>query len=434
MKKIKPQLKNIIVKILFWQSKKILKKYKPKIIAITGSVGKTSTKDAIFTVLSHFKSVRKSEKSFNSEIGLPLTIIGAPNAWGSVWGWTENIVKGFILILFKRDYPEWLVLEVGAGKPNDIKSVAPWLTPDIAIITHFPDRPVHVEFFGSVEKIIEEKSALAYSVKKDGLLILNHDDEKVYALHKKVRSRVVSFGFNDLATYNASNVGISIENKHDGIPKGVAFKLKYNGNVFPVNMPNIIGEHYIASALAAIAVAEEVGCDILRAIAQLANYDTPPGRMSLLEGMNDSYIIDDTYNASPIAMLAAIKFVSEIKFGRKILVLGDMLELGKLAEESHREIGDYASKTADIIVTVGPRSKFIAEGAIEAGFPQKNLYSFESSVTCGKFLAGIIEKGDVVLLKGSQSIRLEKAVRMIMKDESIASKLLCRQEKQWENR
>ncbi|MFA7192331.1 MAG: UDP-N-acetylmuramoyl-tripeptide--D-alanyl-D-alanine ligase [Candidatus Paceibacterota bacterium] len=434
MKKIKPELKNIIVKILFWQSKRILKKYKPKIVAITGSVGKTSTKDAIFTVISAFKSVRKSEKSFNSEIGLPLTIIGVPNAWSSILGWMENLAKGFALIIFKYDYPEWLVLEVGAGKPGDITSVAPWLSPDIVVITHFPDRPVHVEFFDGVDKIIEEKSALAHAVKKDGLLILNHDDEKVYALHKKVKSRVVSFGTNDLATYNASNIGVSIEGAHRGIPKGIAFKLRYNGNVFPVNMPHIIGEHYISSALAAIAVAEEVGCDILKSISELANYDTPPGRMSLISGVNDSYIVDDTYNSSPLAVSAALKFMHDVKGGRKIVVLGDMLELGKIAEESHREIGVMASRVADMIITVGPRSKFIAEGALEAGFPQKEIYSFDSSVTCGKFLSGVVEKGDVILLKGSQGVRLEKAVKMIMSNPADAPKLLCRQEKQWENR
>jgi UDP-N-acetylmuramoyl-tripeptide--D-alanyl-D-alanine ligase len=434
MKKIKPELKNIIVKILFWQSKRILKKYKPKIIAITGSVGKTSTKDAIFVVLSQFKSVRKSEKSFNSEIGLPLTIIGVPNAWSSVLGWIENLAKGFALIIFKYEYPQWLILEVGAGKPGDITSVAPWLSPDIVVITHFPDRPVHVEFFGSVEKIIEEKSALAHAVKKDGLLILNHDDEKVYALHKKVKSRVVSFGVNDLSTYHASNIGVSLDDASRGVPRGIAFKLRHNGNVFPVVMPHIIGEHYISSALAAIAVAEEVGCDILKSISELAHYDTPPGRMSLIDGINDSHIVDDTYNSSPLAVFAALKFMHDIKGSRKIVVLGDMLELGKIAEESHREVGVVASKVADIIITVGPRSKFIAEGAIENKFPLKDVYSFDSADTCGKFLVGIVEAGDVVLLKGSQGVRLEKAVKMIMANPSDASKILCRQEKQWENR
>ncbi|MBP6931286.1 MAG: UDP-N-acetylmuramoyl-tripeptide--D-alanyl-D-alanine ligase [Candidatus Pacebacteria bacterium] len=433
MKTLKPTFKKIIVNILFWQSKKILKKYNPKIVAITGSVGKTSTKDAIFLVLSHFKSVRKSDKSFNSEIGLPLTIIGVPNAWSNPIAWIENILKGFALIIFKYDYPEWLVLEVGAGKPGDITSVASWLAPDIVVLTHFPEKPVHVEFFGTTERIIEEKSSLAFGLKKDGLLILNHDDEKVYALHKKVKNRVVSYGSNVLATYSESNEVLA-SNKSHVIPYGVTFKLRYNGNVFPVNMPHVIGMHYVEAALAAIACGQEAGCDILQSISQLVEYRTPPGRMSLIEGMNQSFIIDDTYNSSPMAVFAALRFLADTKGNRTILVLGDMLELGKLAEESHREVGYEAAKIADMIVTVGPRSKFIAEGALEKGFPIKEIYSFESSVTCGKFLAGVIENGDVVLIKGSQSVRLERAVEAIMADPSTANKILCRQEREWKNR
>ena len=126
--------KNLVVSIITWQSRLVLKRYHPKIIAITGSVGKTSTKDAIFTVISEFKTVRKSEKSYNSEIGLPLTILGLPNGW--------NILHGFAIIVWKRKYPEYLILEVGVGKPGDIvKNVVPWLRTDMVIITSFPDKP-----------------------------------------------------------------------------------------------------------------------------------------------------------------------------------------------------------------------------------------------------------------------------------------------------
>src|SRR3989344_5394923 len=131
MKKI---FKQIIVLIITWQAKLILARYHPKIIAITGSVGKTSTKDAVFTVLSKFKIVRKSQKSFNSEIGLPLTILGSQNGWDDPFIWLENIIHGFYLILWKRSYPEYLILEVGAGKPGDIKkNVVPWLKTDVVI-------------------------------------------------------------------------------------------------------------------------------------------------------------------------------------------------------------------------------------------------------------------------------------------------------------
>lgn len=432
MKKI---FKTIIVTILVWQSKKILKRYHPKVIAITGSVGKTSTKDAIFTVLSQFKQVRKSEKSFNSEIGLPLTILGAHNGWSNPFTWVETIAHGFALILWKHEYPEYLVLEVGAGKPGDIKNFAPWIAPDIAVITRFPETPVHVEFFGTTEKIIEEKSALAYAVKKDGLLVLNHDDALVYALHSKARRRTVSYGMHENATYHAVYPTYSYKKEGDmSVPAGITFKLEYEGNTFPVALPHIVALHSVGAALAALACAREAGCDMLQAITALAEYITPPGRLTLIPGIHDSYIIDDTYNASPVAMEAALDVLKEVKGTRKIAVLGDMLELGKYTHDAHHAMGAYLIGSADMLVTVGPRAKTIGEAAHEAGFPMKEIYHFDSSTTTAKFLTGVLEKGDIVLLKGSQGIRLERAVKAIMAHPEDAPGLLCRQEKEWNHR
>ncbi len=433
---IKKSFKKLIVLVITWQAKIVLKKYHPKIIAITGSVGKTSTKDAIFTVLSKFKTVRKSEKSFNSEVGLPLTILGLPNGWNDPFIWFENIIKGFGLMIMKRPYPEFLVLEVGVGKPGDMKkNVTPWLRPDIVVITRFPDRPVHVEFFGSVENIIEEKSALAYALKKDGILILNHDDEKVYSLHQKSNRKTISFGVSDNSTYHGIYPTYLYKKERGiNIPDGINFKLEHDGHTFPVMLPKVLGMHNIGQALAAIACAHELGCDLLESIQAVSNYITPPGRLSLIEGINNSIIIDDTYNSSPVAMAAAIEVLRDIKGKRKIAVLGDMLELGKFTEEEHHLVGEQIFGVADILVVVGPRAKFIAEGAIEKGFNQKEIYSFDSSKTTAKFLEGMIEKGDIVLVKGSQGVRLERAVEAIMEHKELKKTLLCRQDKEWQNR
>ncbi len=433
---MKKNFKQIIVLIITWQAKLILSRYHPKIIAITGSVGKTSTKDAIFTVLSKFKKVRKSEKSFNSEIGLPLTILGSPNGWNDPFIWLENIIHGFYLILWKQPYPEYLVLEIGVGKPGDIKkNVVPWLKPDVVIVTRFPDKPVHVEFFGSVEKIIEEKSALVYALKKDGILILNHDDEKVYSLHLKSNCRTISYGMNKNSTYHSVYPTYLYTTKNKvKIPVGINFKLEYEGNVFPVMLPNILGMHNIGQACAALACACELGCDLLESIKAISEYVTPPGRLSLIEGINNSIIIDDTYNSSPVAMDAAIEVLKDIDGGRKIAVIGDMLELGKFTEEEHYIIGEKINGVADILVVVGPRAKSIAQGAMENGFLQKNIYSFDSSKTASKFLEGIVEKGDIVLIKGSQGVRLERAVEAIMEHKELKGTLLCRQDKHWLNR
>lgn len=433
---MKDIFKKIIVTIVTWQARLVIKKYKPKIIAITGSVGKTSTKDAIFTILSRFKKVRKSQKSFNSEIGLPLTILGCPNGWSNPITWLENIAKGFGLILFKNSYPEYLILEVGVGKPGDIKNnVAPWLNPDIVVITRFPDKPVHVEFFDSVESIIEEKSALAYALKPDGVLILNHDDEKVYAVHNKANRRTVSYGENINATYRIT-YPVYTNTEVNGVEttKGISFKLEHDGHTFPVSLPNIVGMNFVGSTLAALACALEIGCDLLMSLNYISEYTTPPGRLSLIKGINESNIIDDTYNSSPVAAMAAIEVLKEMKGKRKIAVLGDMLELGKYTEEEHHNLGRDVSKITDILVVVGLRSKFIAEGALENGFKQKNLYIFDNSETAAKFLEGQIKKGDLILVKGSQGVRLERVVVVIMENKNDRYKLLCRQEKEWQNR
>lgn len=434
MKKI---FKQIITFIITWQARLILKKYKPKIIAITGSVGKTSTKDAIFTVLSKFKSVRKSEKSFNSEIGLPLTILGAPNGWDDPFIWLENILRGFVLILLKKPYPKYLILEVGVGKPGDIKkNVVPWLKTDVVIITRFPDKPVHVEFFGSVEKIIEEKSALVETLRKDGILILNHDDEKVYSLHQKSNCKtVVSYGLQENATYHAIYPNYLYETKNQiKVPAGINFKLEYEGNTFPIILPGVLGMHNVGQALASIACTHELGCDLLESTKIISEYKTPPGRLSLIEGINNSVIIDDTYNSSPVAMDSAIKVLDELEGKRKIAVLGDMLELGRYTEEEHKLVGEKIKDVVNLLVVVGPRAKSIAEGAILSGFPQKDIYMFDNSISMAKFLEGIIEKEDIILIKGSQGVRLEKAVEVVMKHKELKDKLLCRQDKQWQNR
>jgi len=276
---------------------------------------------------------------------------------------------------------------------------------------------------------------LAYALKPDGVLILNHDDEKVYNVHNKANRRTVSYGMNNSATYKIT-YPVYLNSVIDGVDvtRGISFKFEHDGHTFPVMLPNIVGMNFIGSALAAIAVAAESGCDLLMSINYISEYRTPPGRLSIIEGINNSTIIDDTYNSSPVAAHAAVEALEEMKAGRKIAVLGDMLELGKYTEEEHRSLGEKVSSVADMLVLVGPRSKYIAEGAIEKKFNVKNIYSFESSKTAGKFLEGVVEKGDLVLVKGSQGVRLERAVVAIMAHKELKDSLICRQEKEWQNR
>jgi UDP-N-acetylmuramoyl-tripeptide--D-alanyl-D-alanine ligase len=433
---MKSIFKKIIITIITWQAKLVLARYHPKVIAITGSVGKTSTKDAIFTVISKFKKVRKSDKSFNSEIGIPLTILGSPNAWNHVTGWIMNIIHGFLLIIFKKPYPEYLVLEVGAGKPGDIKDVAPWLSPHIVVVTSFPDKPVHVEFFGTPEKIIEEKSALVNALVPDGVLILNHDDEKVYKLHdNKAGRQTISYGMHENATYRATYPTYMYKDVNGGqLPLGINFKLEHGGNVFPVNLPHVVGMHFVGQALVAIAVAQILGCDMLSSIEAIADFVSPPGRLSLMKGINDTTIIDDSYNSSPTALNAAIEVLQVIEGKRKIAILGDMLELGKFTEEAHRDAGERIAPIVDVLITVGLRARSIASGAEEKGLSKKKMYSFDNGNEVKEFLRDFIQSGDLILVKGSQGMRLERVVEAIMLHPEDKDHLLCRQEKEWELR
>src|SRR3990167_8442634 len=201
---MKTTFKKIIAYILRIESQLVLSKYQPKIIAITGSVGKTSTKDAVYAVLSKVTYVRKSDKSYNSEIGLPLTILGVPNGWSNPLIWIKNIFSGLWLIIYPHKYPTWLVLEVGVGKTGDMRETASWLKSDVVIITGIGETPVHIEFFNSRKHLIEEKSGLTKTLKKDGVLILNADDDDVLEMKNKTRNRTMTYGFKNETNILAS--------------------------------------------------------------------------------------------------------------------------------------------------------------------------------------------------------------------------------------
>jgi UDP-N-acetylmuramoyl-tripeptide--D-alanyl-D-alanine ligase len=432
-------MKNIFKKILIWilktESQLVLKKYKPKIVAITGSIGKTSTKDALYNVLSPFCYVRKTEKSYNSQIGLPLVVLGIPNGWNDSVLWIKNILKGLWLIIWPHEYPEWLILEVGVGRPGDMKETASWLSTDIVIITAIGQIPPHIEFFNSKKHLIEEKSLLIKTLKKTGLLVLNADDESVLEMKFKTKCRVITYGFNSEADFIASSENILYGTKDTNkknIPLGISFKLNENGKSLPVIINGAFGINHLYASIASLAVVSEFKINILEAIDALKNYDVPKGRMRLLEGAKYSTIIDDTYNSSPFACEAALKRLQEVNtFGRKIAVLGDMLELGKHTEEAHVAIGNIAKEICTILVVVGSRAHFIKTGAQNAGMPEENIFEFFNARDAGEFVRNTIQEGDVVLIKGSQGMRMERAVEVLLKDPKKKKNLLVRQEKEW---
>lgn len=432
--------KKIIIWALMLESRLILRKYKPFIIAVTGSVGKTSTKDAIYDVLKdrkicderHICFVRKSDKSFNSEIGLPLTVIGVPNAWRSASGWLDNISAGWRLIWRRREYPDCLILELGADHPGDIRKVAKWLRPDVAVITRVSRTPVHVEFFSSPEEVFEEKASLATAVKPGGTVILFGDDDRVLSIRDRVKDKgvsVVSFGLSETADVRAVNFNTVYEGS---APTGLSFDLSMDGISLPVLVKGIIGQSFAYTLLAAAAVGRVCGVEQSSIARALSGYIAPKGRMNVIPGINNSTIIDDTYNSSPDAARAALAALQAINTtGSKIAVLGDMMELGKYTADEHRDIGREAAKVAGIILAVGPRSHQTAEEAMKHGLSADSVRTFDSATEAAEYLKGVVKQGDLILVKGSQSIRMERVTKALMASPERAGELLCRQEQEW---
>jgi UDP-N-acetylmuramoyl-tripeptide--D-alanyl-D-alanine ligase len=287
-------------------------------------------------------------------------------------------------------------------------------------------------------------------LKKDGFLILNHDDQDVLAMKSKTKSRVLTYGFHPESDICATNENIfyvhkNFENKsivndidtilEDTIPRGISFYITIGGASFPVIIEGVFGKNHIYASLIALSVAHALNLNILNAIGALKNYEVPKGRMNLLKGEKNTLIIDDTYNASPFAVLSALHTLKDIKSkGRKIAVLGDMLELGRHTDEAHKSIGKVASENADILIVVGPRSQFIKNGAIESGMQEENIHEFSNSTIVGGFLKTFLQEGDIILVKGSQGVRMERAVGEIIADKKNKSNLLVRQEKEWLNK
>lgn len=421
--------KSIVVFIITLEARLVLKKYKPKVIMVTGSVGKTSTKDALYTALQKSFHVRKSEKSYNSDIGVPLTILGRPNPWYNAREWISTISEGLALIFLPHKYPEWLIIEVGADKPGDIRRIVSYVRPSVVVVTRLPDVPVHVEFYKSPKEVIEEESIPAQLLDENGLLVINADDTNMVQLKETTRATVLSVGMHHAADVVFSKE-LTIEEQ--GKPRGVAFHLSYKGNEAPFVLRGAIGRQHVYALSLASAVALHYGVNLIDLSEAFQHHETPPGRMRLIPAIKGATIIDDTYNASPVAVEEALSTLRELPVsGKRIALLGDMLELGSFSQEMHEKMGKMAASVLNVLGVVGVRSQSIAGAALGEGMSESVVFQYEDSRLAGKDFEMRIEEGDVILIKGSQSIRMERAVKELMADPERAEALLCRQDEVW---
>lgn len=348
-----------------------------RVIGITGSTGKTTTKETIASVLGMAYRTLKSEGNYNNEIGLPLT-----------------------LLQLEPEHQR-VVLEMGMYQMGEIAQLAHIARPQVGVVTNVG--PSHLERLGSLARIAQAKAELVEALPGDGYCILNADDPRVLAMAERAPSRVMTYGLDPASQVRASNI------ESRGL-EGVRFQLHYEGETLHVKIP-LLGRHSVHTALAAAAVGLVEGESWEQIIAGLRDISAQL-RLIARPGVNGSTLIDDSYNASPDSSLAALNLLAELP-GRKIAVLGDMLELGQYEEKGHALVGRRAAAVADALITVGPRARISAEEAGLSGLPSSRITSVKDNAAAIQVLRKMIQPGDVVLIKGSRALRMEEIVAQL---------------------
>ncbi len=345
--------------------------YDIPVIAITGSVGKTTTKDMISAVLSKKYKVLKTEGNYNNEIGLPLTILGLTNE-------------------------EAMVLEMGMSSFGEISLLSRIAKPTISVITTIGSS--HIEYLGSRENILKAKLEILDGMDKE-ILIVNNDND---LLHEYAKSHnVITVGIHNESNYQAINVSPDYSSFDiDGYAKNI--KNEYKNSAYLTNM------------LLAYAVSKLIGINDNEFKDAMDNLSLTSKRLENIPNNKGYIIINDAYNASQESMNVALEYLSRIKSKRKIAVLGDMLELGTFSQEMHENVGNMVYKNKiDVLITVGTMAKYIALGARFMGMKEENIYSFDNNLDCSKFLKEFLTKDDAVIFKASNGMRLYEIIDMI---------------------
>lgn len=420
-------MKQLAIKILGMCARAVIRKYQPKIVAITGTVGKSSAKQAAYAVLRHSLVVRASFGSYNNELGVPLSILNLPAPGKNILKWFKAILKSAkLLLVIDHTYPDVLVLEMGADRAGDIAKLTAIAPPNVAVLTAIT--PVHLEKFGNLETVQKEKARIWSRLR--GIAVGNIDDERVRMEIGKVKTKTVTYGISEDATVRADGVMVFIgdgEEVHEKI-KGLAFKLLGDGSALPVHIPGVLGQSHLYAALAGAATGVAFGLNYHDIVEGLHSYSSLPGRMRLIPGIKHTLLIDDTYNSSPSACISALEELQNVPINegnKKFACLGDMLELGLGSDGLHADIGKRAASSGvDVLVCVGERSVDIARAAIESGMPEDHVFHFAGTEEAGKFVQERLRRGDVALIKGSRGMHMEKIVKELMSEPLRAEELL----------
>jgi UDP-N-acetylmuramoyl-tripeptide--D-alanyl-D-alanine ligase len=366
-----------------------------EVIGITGSLGKTTTKEVVAGVLSARRRVLKTEGNLNSEIGLPMTVL--------------NGLDGPREIGSDRAH-EIAVLEMAMYQIGDIRLLARLARPRIGVVTTV--LPVHLERLGTIERIQQAKQELVEELPSNGIAVLNADDPRVEEMAQATSARVVRYGVSTTADVRADGQTI----QSHGL-RGVEFDLEHAGKRRHVHLP-LLGAHSVHAALAATAVALEENFTLSDAAEALQGL-SPTLRLLVIDGVNGSRILDDSYNASPESVLAALNLLKELPGRRKIGVLGDMLELGSEERSGHQRVGIRAGTVLDLLIAYGPRSKTTADEARRAGLRPEQVLEPESLEEIIDVLRARLRPGDDVLIKGSLAMGMSAVVRGIRAEGEV---------------
>jgi UDP-N-acetylmuramoyl-tripeptide--D-alanyl-D-alanine ligase len=355
-------------------------RFDPLVVGITGSIAKTSTKEAVATVLGAAMPTLKNEGNLNNEIGLPLTVLRL------------------------RSTDRAAVLEMGMYVGGEIRDLAAIGRPEIGIVTAV--QPVHLSRIGTIEAIERAKGELVEALPVDGVAILNADDERVRRMRSRTRARVSTYGF-------APDADVRAEDVHSLGVDGMAFDLLVGGKRRSARVPTL-GRLAVHNALAATAAGLAAGLPLETIVAALAEGWGAPHRTQLIRAGRVT-IVDDSYNASPASVAAALELLAGLP-GRRVAVLGEMLELGSEHEAGHRQTGVAAAAILDRLVVVGDGAAKIARGAIEGGLDRAAVSTVPDREAAGRTVLEILEPGDVLLVKASRGIGLDLLV-----DELVAA-------------
>lgn len=356
-------------------------KFELKVVAVTGSVGKTSTKEMTASVLGQKYKTLRSTGNYNNQIGLPLTVLSLDSTY------------------------DMAVVEMGMSGFNEIRRLSQIVRPDIAVITNIGIS--HIEKLGSRQNILKAKLEIVDGMPAEGILILNGDDIMLSGVREKIPCRVKFFGLEDGSDIQAYDISSEGE-------KGIRFRIKLKGDICEMCLP-VPGVHNIYNALAAVTVGLELGVSPEAIREGLQLFRPEKMRMNVLHVDGGIRLIDDTYNASPQSVEAALGVLKDLGAGsRKIAVLGDMLELGDWSRKAHRHIGSVIyDNSIDYLVTLGEQAKHVADGATEAGMDPHDISSFYDIDELNKFLGTLVQKGDIILVKGSRGMKMEQIVEFL---------------------